>query len=216
MIKTYQELSGCSIQQAKVMLSFFVFSFIFSIAAIAQTPNFDKLKNKFDEGQVFMANFEQTFTDSYTGEVTKSEGKIWLDKVRYKLESDGQVVVVDGETSKVYDPSRNRVIVDTYNAEEDDFAPSRMLSGIDSTYSVSEEKSGSQTKIILVSNDDFAVFVRVEILIDNQFRPVKITAWDISDNEILTTFTGGTFLEPEENLFRLDHPENAEVVDMRY
>ncbi len=216
MIRNYQKLSDCRFQRAKVILSFFVFSFILSSIAFAQTPNFDKLKNKFDEGQVFRADFDQTFTDSYTGEVTQSEGKIWLDKVRYKLESDGQVVVVDGETSKVYDPARNRVIIDTYNAEEDDFAPSRMLSGIDSTYSVSEDKSGSQTKITLISNDDFAVFVRVEIQIDSQFRPVEIKAWDISDNEIITTFNNGTFLEPAEDLFLLDYPEDAEVVDMRY
>lgn len=182
----------------------------------AQTPQFNQLKEKFDEGQVFRAMFNQTFTDSYTGEVTQSEGQIWLDKVRYKLEADGQVVVVDGETSKVYDPSRNRVIIDTYNADEDDFAPSRMLSGIDTTYTVSEEKMGSQTKINLVSNDDFAVFIRVEIMIDAEFRPVEIKAWDISDNEIVTTFTNGTFLTPENGLFQLEYPGDAEVVDMRY
>lgn len=194
----------------------FIITLLLSSSVLAQTPNFDRLKSTFDEGQVFRAMFNQTFTDSYTGEVTQSEGQIWLDKVRYKLEADGQVVVVDGETSKVYDPSRNRVIVDVYNAEEDDFAPSRMLSGIDSTYSVSEEELGSQTKITLVSNDDFAVFVRVEIIIDAQLRPVQIKAWDISDNEIVTTFSNGVFLDPANNLFELDYPDDAEVVDMRY
>lgn len=200
----------------KALSLIFAVSLIFNSSVFAQTPNFDQLKEKFEGGQVFRAMFNQTFTDSYTGEVTQSEGQIWLDKVRYKLKADGQVVVVDGETSKVYDPSRNRVIIDAYNPEEDDFAPSRMLSGIDSTYTVSEEKIGDQTKITLISNDDFAVFVRVEIVIDPQFRPVEITAWDISDNEIVTTFTNGTFLTPENGLFQLEYPEDAEVVDMRY
>jgi outer membrane lipoprotein-sorting protein len=185
-------------------------------SVLAQTPNFDQLKKQFDEGNVFRAIFSQTFTDSYTGEVTESQGEIWLDKVRYKLEADGQIVVVNGETSKVYDPSRNRVIVDFYDAEEDDFAPSRMLGGIDSTYTVSEEKAGQRTKITLTTDDDFAVFTQVEILIDRQSRPVKITAWDISDNEIITTFTNGIFLEPEMGLFEVQYPEDAEVVDMRY
>ncbi|MBO6585064.1 MAG: outer membrane lipoprotein carrier protein LolA [Gracilimonas sp.] len=200
----------------RVLSGLFFFSLIFSLTAVAQTPNFDQLKEKFDEGLVFRAMFNQTFTDSYTGEVTRSEGQIWLDKVRYKLEADGQVVVVDGETSKVYDPSRNRVIIDLYNADEDDFAPSRMLSGIDTTYTVSEGKMGDQTIITLISNDDFAVFVEVEIIIDEQFRPTKITAWDISDNEIVTTFSDGAFLKPETGLFQLDYPDDAEVVDMRY
>ncbi|MAL18282.1 MAG: hypothetical protein CL670_02380 [Balneola sp.] len=189
---------------------------LLTTSLLAQTPNFDRLKNQFDDGQVFRAIFSQTFTDSYTGEVTESQGEIWLDKIRYKLEADGQVVVVDGETSKVYDPSRNRVIIDFYDSEEDDFAPSRMLGGIDSTYSVSEEQAGQRTKITLTTDDDFAVFSRVEILIDRQSRPVKITAWDISDNEIETNFTNGTFLDPAKDLFQISYPEDAEVVDMRY
>ncbi|WP_421773093.1 LolA family protein [Gracilimonas sp.] len=200
----------------KALSLFFVISLLISSSVIAQTSNFDQLKDKFDEGLVFRAMFTQTFTDSYTGEVTRSEGQIWLDKVRYKLEADGQVVVVDGETSKVYDPSRNRVIIDAYNADEDDFAPSRMLSGIDTTYTVSEEQMDGQTKITLISNDDFAVFVEVEIVIDDQFRPTEITAWDISDNEIVTTFSEGAFLKPEDGLFQLEFPDEAEVVDMRY
>lgn len=222
MIKKSFQLSGFRFQLPafssflKFLSLFILLGLSFSISAIAQTPQFNQLKEKFDEGQVFRAMFSQTFTDSYTGEVTQSDGQIWLDKIRYKLEADGQVVVVDGETSKVYDPARNRVIIDAYNADEDDFAPSRMLSGIDTTYTVSEEKLGSQTKINLVSNDDFAVFVRVEIMIDAQLRPLEIKAWDISDNEIVTTFTNGTFLKPENGLFQLEYPEDAEVVDMRY
>lgn len=200
----------------RVLPGLFIFSLIFSISAIAQTPGFNQLKNKFDEGLVFRAMFSQTFTDSYTGEVTRSNGQIWLDKVRYKLEADGQVVVVDGETSKVYDPTRNRVIIDVYNADEDDFAPSRMLSGIDTTYTVSEVQMDSLAKITLISSDDFAVFVRVEIIIDDQLRPTEIRAWDISDNKIETTFSNGAFLKPKAGLFKLDYPEGAEVIDMRY
>ena len=201
----------------RIKTFFLVLTFgLITTSLLAQTPNFDKLKTQFDEGKVFRAIFSQTFTDSYTGEVTESQGEIWLDKVRYKLEADGQIVVVDGETSKVYDPSRNRVIIDFYDADEDDFAPSRMLGGIDSTYTVSEEKAGQRTKITLITDDDFAVFSRVEILIDRQSRPVKITAWDISENEIETNFTNGVFLEPAQDLFSITYPEDAEVVDMRY
>lgn len=200
----------------RTIFSLFLFSVFFSTAAIAQTPNFDQLKNRFDSGEVFAAEFSHVYTDSYTGEVTASDGSIWIDKVRYKLQSEGQTIVVDGETSTVYDPSKNRVIVDYYDPEDDDFAPSRMLSGIDSTYTVSEEASGDQTIITLESTDDFAVFARVEIVIDDQLRPTKITAWDISDNEIETVFSGGTFMEPTPGLFEIEYPEDAEVVDMRY
>lgn len=202
-----------------------IFARVLSVAAgflllttglLAQTPNFDQLKDRFDSGEVFSAQFDHTYSDSYTGEVVSNSGSIWIDKVRYKLQSEGQTVVVDGENSRVYDPNRNRVIIDTYYPENDDFAPSRMLSGIDSTYSVSERVIDNRTKVTLTSNDDFAVFVKVEILLDAQLRPLEIKAWDISDNEIVTTFTDGSFQQPEAGLFQLSYPDNAEIVDMRY
>ncbi len=192
-----------------------IFVTLFSTSAIAQTPHFDQLKQRFSDGQVFVAEFDHTYTDSYTGEVVESEGNIWIDKERYKLESGGQTIVVDGEISRVYDDNRNRVIVDNYNPEDDDFAPSRMLSGIDSTYTVSEEQAGENTKIILKSTDDFAVFLRVEIVINNESHPLKISAWDISENEIVTNFNNGRFTDSESGLFELEYPEDAELVDMR-
>lgn len=183
---------------------------------LAQTSNFDLLKERFESGEVFAADFDHTYTDSYTGESTSSAGQIWIDQVRYKLMADEQTIVVDGETSRVYDEDRNRVIIDTYYPDEDDFAPSRMLSGIDSTYTVSERKQGSRTLITLSSTDDFSVFAEVEILLDADLRPLRIVAIDISDNEIVTNFSNGRFYAPESNLFQLEYPENAEVVDMRY
>lgn len=182
----------------------------------AQTSNFDQLKERFESGEVFVADFRHTYTDSYTNESSSSEGKIWIDKVRYKLNSGNQTIVVDGETSRVYDSERNRVIIDLYEPEDDDFAPSRMLSGIDSTYTVHEGKQGSKFIIKLVSNDDFAVFSKVEIVLDTQLRPQRITAWDISDNKVVTTFSNGRFFEPESGLFQLEYPEDAEIVDMTY
>lgn len=200
----------------KALLLFFGVILFSTTSLIAQTPNFDQLKERFETGEVFAAEFDHTYTDSYTEETMSSSGNIWIDRKRYKLQSEGQTVVVDGEFSRVYDENRNRVVIDYYEAEDDDFAPSRMLSGIDSTYTVSEESTRDQTKITLESTDDFAVFVRVEIILDRQNQPAKITAWDVSDNEIVTRFENGKFVEPQSGLFELEYPEDAEVVDMRY
>jgi len=202
-----------SLKVAALLIAFFLFT---GSNLLAQTPNFDLLKERFETGEVFAADFDHTYTDSYTGESTSSTGQIWIDQVRYKLMADGQTIVVDGETSRVYDADRNRVIIDTYYPDEDDFAPSRMLSGIDSTYTVSERKQGTQTIVTLTSTDDFSVFTVVEILLDADLRPLRIIAVDISDNEIVTTFSKGRFYAPESNLFQLKYPDDAEVVDMRY
>lgn len=187
-----------------------------ALAQESETPAFDRLKARFDAGEVFQAAYIHTFTDAYTGEELVSTGEIWIDHIGYKLDSDGQKVVVDGETSRVYDANRNRVIISEYDPETDDFAPSRMLNGVDSTYAVSEKKSGKGSIITLLSEDDFAVFTRVEIELDEMNRPLKITAYDISENVIETLFDKGRFRAKDNDIFSLDFPVDAEIVDMRY
>ena len=90
-------------------------------APLSAQTNFEKLRAKFDAGEVFEAAFQHTYLDSYTQESTASDGQVWINKIGYKLKSESQTIVVDGELSTVYDGSRNRVIISEYEVEEDDF-----------------------------------------------------------------------------------------------
>ena len=185
--------------------------------AQAQSAVFEELKTRFQEGTVFKADFQHTYIDAYTEESVNSEGMIWIDQNGYKLESEDKIIVVDGELSQVYEAFRNRLIVSEYDPEEDDFAPSRMLSGLDDTYTASQERlSNGNTLVTLVTEDDFATFLTVEIEVSGKLEPVKITAYDFAENIIITTFTNGIFEKRTENTFKLDVPEDAEIVDMRF
>lgn len=182
----------------------------------AQDNPFSQLKQKFEQGAIFNADFQHQSIDSYTQDTVASSGKIWVGEQRYKVRADNQSVVVDGETSMVYDENRNRVIISKYEPEEDDFAPSRILNGIDSTYTVkAEEQRDDQIYIRLTSDDSFAIYKEVEIYLSGDLIPRKIRAVDPVDNIITTTFRGGEFLAVRENVFELDYPSGTEVVDMR-
>lgn len=216
---------GCPEGTGDVQRSFFLSAITLTLfllllvtdVAKAQSQVFEELKTRFQEGVVFKAEFEHAYTDAYTGDVSSSEGMIWIDQNGYKLESDDKVIVVDGELSQVYEAFRNRLIISEYDPEEDDFAPSRMLSGLDDTYSASEEKlSDGNTLITLVTQDDFATFLTVEIEVNAELEPLKITAYDFADNVIVTVFQNGRFENRTENTFKLDVPEDAEIVDMRF
>lgn len=186
-------------------------------SALAQQKVFPKLKANFADQKVFVADFSHTYTDSYTEESLSSTGKIWVSSDKYRLDSENQLLIVDGATSKVYDRSRNRVIISDYQAEDDDFAPSRMLNGVDSTYTVSEVSlKNGDTKITLATDDDFALYVVVEIIVGKNAVPKSITAYDFSENKIVTTFTNGLFSPKNEALFNIEYPKNAEIVDTRY
>jgi outer membrane lipoprotein-sorting protein len=181
-----------------------------------QESPFDKLKERFESGQVFSADFRHESIDSYTQDTVASDGWIWVGQKQYKVRTDQQSVVVNGQTSMVYDNNRNRVIISKYEPSEDDFAPSRILNGIDSTFTVTtEEWQDEQYYIRLASDDPFAIYKEVEIYLSKQLMPQKIRAVDPVDNVITTQFANGEFMSASDETFLLDYPDGAKVVDMR-
>lgn len=185
-------------------------------SGFAQDDAFTQLKQKFEQGAIFNADFQHQSVDSYTQDTVASDGQIWVGEQHYKVHSKSQTVVVDGQESRVYDDGRNRLIISKYEPEDDDFAPSRILNGVDSTFTVkTQEERDEQTYILLESDDPFAIYKKVEIYLDSELIPQKIEAVDPSDNIITTTFNAGKFVNQDDKMFKLDYPESAEVVDMR-
>lgn len=201
----------------KLLTTLFLILFClgFSLSINAQ-ENFSQLKQKFEEGAIFKADFHHQSIDSYTQDTVASRGQIWVGERQYKIHARNQSVVVDGQMSMVYDENRNRVIISKYEPEEDDFAPSRILNGVDSTFTVkAEEQQQDQIYIRLTSADDFAIYKEVEIYLSEGLIPQKICAVDPVDNVITTRFEDGEFIPKQEEMFSLEYPDEAEVVDMR-
>ncbi len=185
-------------------------------SASPDTTAFAELTQKFENGRVFHADFTHTYSDAFTGDTSKQAGEIWIGGESYKIDSPSQLVAVDGKISRVYDSQRNRLIISEYIPEEDDFAPSRILNGVDSTYTIdSQQKLGDNYIIKLNSDDPFAMFSEVEITLNEQGIPTKIFVIDTAENEITTTFSGGSFVDPKANMFDISYPENSEIIDMR-
>lgn len=187
-----------------------------STPLLAQQTAFDELKKRFDKGEIFHAEFKHQYIDSYTQDTVANKGTIWVGEDKYKVRTQNQSVVVDGQTSMVFDDNRNRVIMSKYEPAEDDFAPSRILNGADSTYSIKkQEQRDNKVYITLVSEDPFAVFREVKITLSSDLIPLRIFAKDQADNLITTSFKQGNFIAPKQGMFHLDYPEGAEIVDMR-
>lgn len=185
-------------------------------ASTAQDTPFENLKHKFESGEIFNSRFEHQSIDSYTEDTVSNKGTIWVGERKYKVRTSNQTVVVDGQTSMVYDDNRNRVIISKYEPAEDDFAPSRILNGIDSTYTVQEqEKRENGIYILLTSDDPFAIYKEVEIYLTTGLVPRRIRAVDPADNILTTTFNGGEFVSSDDKMFLLDYPDGAEIIDMR-
>lgn len=198
-----------------VLLLFIV---LLPIIAIGQnTPQFDQLKQRFENNFVFKSNFTHEYNDTFTGDQQVTTGVIWVGKEQYKMRSGESIMLVDGEISRVYDNSKNRVIISDYVEEEDDFAPSRMLQGVDDSYTVEEyENEEGKTVIELTSDDPFSIFLNVSIYLDEAGIPTRIVAIDQVENELITYFENGEFIERIPEIFQFQYPEDAEVIDLRH
>lgn len=216
MILTNMTDNICVKEAVKALLVFLIFNAITILVYGQERAPFDRLTDRFKEGQIFRADFRHIYIDSYTDDTLSSSGRIWIGENRYKVQGKEQTVVVDGKTSMVYDENRNRVIISKYEPEEDDFAPSRILNGIDSTFTVEkQERVNGEIFILLSSDDPFAIYQEVEIFLMPALIPTRIRAIDPADNLTITSFTNGRFIKTKERMFRLHYPDGAEVVDMR-
>ncbi|MDX1641097.1 MAG: outer membrane lipoprotein carrier protein LolA [Balneolaceae bacterium] len=180
-------------------------------------PHFNQLKQRFENDFVFKSDFIHEYNDTFTGDQQITTGVIWVGKEQYKMRSGESVMLVDGDISRVYDSAKNRVIISDYVEEEDDFAPSRMLQGVDDSYTVDEfQNEEGQTVIKLTSDDPFSIFLTVFIFLDETGIPIRIVAIDQVENELITHFEEGEFIERIPETFQFQFPEDAELIDLRH
>lgn len=198
----------------RILLLLFTLSPI--IASAQAAPQFDQLKQKFEDGLVFESDFVHEYNDTFTGDQQITEGRIWVGKEQYKMRSGESIMLVDGDISRVYDSTKNRVITSDYVEEEDDFAPSRMLQGVDDSYSVQENTDNGETVIELTSDDPFSIFMRVSIFLNPSGIPTRIVAIDQVENELITTFNEGEFIPKTPEIFQFQYPADAEEIDLRH
>lgn len=190
--------------------------FISGFSENEKSDELEQVRQKFRDGKVLHAEMTHQIIDSYTGESQVTEGVLWISKHQYKIQADRQAVLVDGETSRVYNEQQNKVIISDYEPEEDDFAPSRFFSGPNDIFFVDAvEKKNDHIRFVLRSEDPFEIFTEVNILLDDRLIPVEIYAVDQMDNKLETSFRGAEYLDFSESLFELSYPENAEIIDLR-
>ena len=181
-----------------------------------EETDLDRVKQMFEDGNVFHARMTHSFVDSYTGEEEITEGEIWISKNKYLIKAGNQTILVDGETSVVYNEVQNKVLISRYHPEEDDFAPSRFFSGKDEVFAVSDVRvTNDHAEFTLKPDDPFEIFTSVTILLGGDLVPLEISAVDQMENNMSTAFNDAGFLDNSDGIFSLDYPEDAEIIDLR-
>lgn len=208
---------GVSADLFTVLFCIFLFQFANSKAQAQEQPAaLESLTEKFEEGSVLHSVFEHKVIDSFTNDTTLQRGEIWLTANAYKIRTETTTLLVDGEISRVFDKLKNRMIISEYDPAEDDFAPSQLLTDVQSRYnSAVEETKDDLTVIILQSDDIFSTFKKIEIYLNEKQVPQKIVAVDQVDNHLSTTFNNPVFMSSLPGMFQIPYPDDAEIVDLR-
>lgn len=175
-----------------------------------------KLQEKFEAGILLQARLSHEFQDSYTGEIQRVEGWIWVYKDKYRIETEHQVLLIDGTISRVYNRQQNTLLISDYDAEDDDFAPSRFFNLAEERYQVSDvQRDRDMVRVEIEALDPFDVFTNVTIVIQKNLVPVEVFAVDQMQNSMRTIFKQASFHEYDASFFQYAFPDDAEIIDLR-
>jgi outer membrane lipoprotein-sorting protein len=187
------------------------------------SPTLERMRDRISMGQIYHARFESVYFDSFTLDSSVVQGTLWLGEEGYRVETDQQTLVVSGSVSRVWDADRNRVILSDYREEEDDFAPSVVLSDQDDDMQARDVRIAGGVAVELVSKDPYANLREIRLEVRNGDLPYRATSVDPAENRTVTRLIGSAWLMPgapggkavPSGLFSLEIPPGAEVVDLR-
>ncbi|MBS1551687.1 MAG: outer membrane lipoprotein chaperone LolA [Bacteroidetes bacterium] len=106
-----------------------LFSFTFSVSSFAQDSQeiIKKVQSTYDKITDAKAVFSQTLKGS-GGKANSSSGTIYIKKNnKYRIETGGQIIITDGQTSWSYSPRKKQVIIDNYKDDGNTFSPNKFL-----------------------------------------------------------------------------------------
>jgi chaperone LolA len=205
----------------------YLFIFVFMASALADTGVEKIIKNvqkKYKNVKTIYVNFKQINTFKLTGIENEISGSLWLAQDnKFRLETEDQTIVSDGETSWRYNKMDNQVLIDyAKKGEQQIFLNNFLFKIADLYYSqiVSEEKDGKD-KIYVIKltpkNADNSFFNYIKVwIVDKSWDLKRVTYVDYNDNESEYQIEK-LDLNPSVNkdIFVFTAPEGADVVDLR-
>jgi len=195
----------------------------FLVAGINPKEVIKKVKKRYEKLQSLQADFEQVYVWELAGETQTLSGTLQLmGGNRYRIETDTQIIVTDGEVVWTYSKERNQVIIDWLKSSEENPLPKDLLFKYSEDYEphlVGEETlDGRKTYVLnLVPKEEEPFIKSMKIWVDaEKWLTVKIVQVDINDNVntyVVKNIKENLKLDPA--LFTFTVPEDAEVVDLR-
>lgn len=208
----------------KLFLNIFILLLLINNSwAIDAGKIIDNVKKKFDDIQNLTADFTQSFKWKLAGETQQQGGKIFIKgKDKFRIETEGQIVVSDGQSLWTFSKSNNQVIIDNVNKADEVVLPREIFLKFSENYKpkyVGEEKYNTMTchVVDLIAKTDNQFIREMKIWVDkDNWLTQQVQHIDINGN--MTTYSLSS-IKVNQNLkdavFSFQPPDNVEVIDMR-
>ena len=168
-------------------------------------------------------DFQETYVWKLTGEEQSLRGVLLLEgETRFRVTTEDQVIVSDGETLWTYSKPSHRVLVDKLVTSDDTLLPRQILFRYTKDYGVrimgEEAVSGKPCYVLVFTAETGDVFIpRVHVWIDKEeWVPRKVEQTDLNENRTIYLIHDVHLGVPlDEKIFQFTIPEGAEVIDMK-
>ena len=155
----------------------------------------------------------------------RAKGTLYLKKEhKYRIETDDQTVVTDGETVWSYSAANRQVLIDRFKPSDRSFSPERILGGgggaEEYTATVrGREKAGGTECIVLklIPRGEGSLLSSLRLWVDPSDWLIRVAELTDVNGKVTTYSVSDIKLNPglSDSRFVMQIPEGAEVVDMR-
>jgi len=190
--------------------------------AQSDTPSLADVEAAYDALDALRASFTQVITSDFAGDSTRIDGTVLLSGNRYRVQTPGQTVVTNGETTWIYTPADSQVVVNDADTAASTVTPETFLRAADEQYTVMAStptrRGGSDhVKLEVSATDSSSQFQRATLWVRQADRLVtRMQATDRNGSVLdlrLRNLTVNPALEADP--FRFTPPEGIEVIDLR-
>ncbi|GAB4375259.1 MAG: hypothetical protein Kow0042_20540 [Calditrichia bacterium] len=209
----------------KYMMLVAVFIYVsLSLAATDVKKIIKNVQKKYQDVESIYVDFKQVNRFKITGVTNEIYGTLWLaPDNKFRLETEDQTIVSDGQTFWRFNKMENQVLVDYAKKSEQDIFLSNFLFSINDQYYsqiISESKeSGSKIYEVKLTpkNQDESFFNYIKVwLEDKSWKIRKVQYVDYNENEFEYLIEKMKLDEPvSETKFVFTPAEGVEVIDLR-
>lgn len=203
----------------KLLIIIFLFTSGYSTAQDAQEI-IRKVQSKYGNISDAKASFTQTIK-SKGGKANSSSGILYIKKEnKYRIESGGQVLVTDGQTSWAYSPKKKQVVIDNYKDDANSFSPNKFLFNYPENFYSDlmgdENVNGTDCYVIKLSPRSSGSVKSATIWIDKNedfIRKINIVTSESTNTYSLKDISLDSGVNTSKFIFT--PPDGVEIIDLR-